>query len=269
MNMTTLDTICRFLETFAPPQLAESWDNVGLLVGDRSMEVQRVMTCLTVTPSTAAEAMDRSADLIVTHHPLPFHAVKRLTTDTTPGRLLWELIGHRIAIHSPHTSFDSAAEGINQRLAQGLDLTAIAPLVPMEGADEGAGAGRCGLTATPISLNKLARQLAEFLHIDHLQVVGSLDRPVQRIGIACGAAGEFLSTAHDMACDVLVLGETNLHTYLEAEAIGTALLLPGHYASERFAVEQLADALGRALPELTVWASVREADPVAWLSWRA
>ena len=106
------------------------------------------------------------------------------------------------------------------------------------------------------------------LHIDHMQVVGSLDRSVQRIGIACGAAGEFLSTAHDMACDVLVLGETNLHTYLEAEAIGTALLLPGHYASERFAVEQLVDSLGQALPQLTVWASVREADPVAWLSSR-
>ena len=75
------------------------------------------MTCLTVTPQSAAEAVGRQADLVVTHHPLPFRALKRLVTTTTPGRLLWELITHRVAIYSPHTAFDSTIAGINQRLA--------------------------------------------------------------------------------------------------------------------------------------------------------
>src|SRR5204863_2673146 len=80
------------LERFAPPSLAADWDNVGLLLGERSREVSRVMTCLTVTPESAAEAVDGGAQLIVTHHPILFRAVKRLTDSTAEGRTLLALI---------------------------------------------------------------------------------------------------------------------------------------------------------------------------------
>ena len=82
----TIHDIAVFLEQFAPSHLAEEWDNVGLLVGDRQREAKKVMTCLTITPDSAAEAIDEKADLIVTHHPLPFKGLKQLTTDTTAGR---------------------------------------------------------------------------------------------------------------------------------------------------------------------------------------
>ena len=105
----------------------------GRVVGQRrfagrrsAAEVRRLMTCLTVTPTTVDEAIDGRADLIVTHHPLPFSAVKRLTSDTIVGRMLLKLIAAGVAVYSPHTAFDSAAEGINQRLAEGLGLTDIA-----------------------------------------------------------------------------------------------------------------------------------------------
>ncbi|MFH1266373.1 MAG: Nif3-like dinuclear metal center hexameric protein, partial [Planctomycetota bacterium] len=115
--MHTVKVIAEFLDQFAPHRLAEEWDNVGLLVGDSSGRVNRVMTCLTITPATAAEAIEAETDLIVTHHPLPFRPLKRLTTDTPTGRVLLDLIAGRIAVYSPHTAFDSAEEGINQRLA--------------------------------------------------------------------------------------------------------------------------------------------------------
>ena len=83
--MLTVNQIAEFLQRFAPVELAEDWDNVGLLVGDGRGEVSRVMTCLTITPASAAEAVRRKANLIITHHPLPFHALKRLTTETPPG----------------------------------------------------------------------------------------------------------------------------------------------------------------------------------------
>ncbi len=263
--MTTLDLVCRFLAEFAPPILAAQWDNVGLLVGDRQADIRSVMTCLTVTPGTAAEAIDQKADLIVSHHPLPFHALKRLTTDTTPGRLLWDLIGHRIAIYSPHTSFDSAASGINHQLAMGLNLRAIAPLVPIDGAPEGTGSGRFGHLDRPCKLLEIAEQLKTFLGIDLIQVVGPLDRNVVRVAVACGAAGEFLEVARQADCQLLIVGETNLHTCLEAESTDVAMLLPGHYASERFAVERLAGVLADQFPELTVWASKQESDPLKWI----
>src|SRR5688572_20463375 len=110
--MPLLRDICQFLDQLAPPRLAEEWDNVGLLVGDPAQPIERIMTCLTITPASAAEAVSQRADLIVTHHPLPFRPLKRLTSDHTPGRLLLSLIRAGIAVHSPHTAFDSAAAGI-------------------------------------------------------------------------------------------------------------------------------------------------------------
>ena len=86
------------------------------------------MTCLTVTPESAAEAIAEKANFIVTHHPFPFHPLRQLTADVPHGRMLLDLIAARIAVYSPHTAFDSARSGINQRLAEGLDLGDISPL---------------------------------------------------------------------------------------------------------------------------------------------
>jgi dinuclear metal center YbgI/SA1388 family protein len=268
----TIHHIAAFLDQFAPPHLAEDWDNVGLLVGDRSREAKRVMTCLTITPASAAEAIDERADLIVTHHPLPFLALKRLTTDTTPGRLLWDLISARISIYSPHTAFDSAREGINQRLAVGLGLRGIQPLLvsaaPIAEPNTDAvpvGTGRWGWLEEPLSLADLARRLKAFLRLEQLQTAGDPGRPIRTVAVACGAADELLSAAQAAGCDAMLIGEARFHTCLEAEATQIALLLPGHFASERFAVECLADTIARQFPTLTIWPSHRERDPLRWM----
>jgi len=260
-----IEALYAFLEEFAPRRLAESWDNVGLLVGDRQADVRRLMTCLTVTPTTVDEAIDGRADLIVTHHPLPFSAVKRLTSDTTAGRLLLKLISAGVAVYSAHTAFDSAAEGINQRLAEGLGLTEIAALVPHQ---EGQGAGRWGKLDGSPTLGELAQRLMEFLRIANLQIVGNRQEKIRTVAVACGAAGEFLEVARKVSCNAMVLGEARFHACLEAEAWGIGLLLPGHFASERFAVEALAGLLGRRFPEIQCWASRQERDPLEWIAAR-
>ena len=176
--MPSVRDVGQFLEEFAPCRLAEDWDNVGLLVGDPERVVRRLMTCLTITPASAEEAIDARVDLIVSHHPLPFHALKRLTTETLPGRLLLRLIAAEIGIHSPHTAFDSAAAGINQRLAESLGLVEIRPLV-RDGEDpQGLGAGRWGRFPEPEALGSLAARLKQRLSVPLLQLVGSLARPV-------------------------------------------------------------------------------------------
>lgn len=260
--MLTVNEIAGFLGSFAPAELAQEWDNVGLLVGDGRGEVSRVMTCLTITPDSVAEAVDRKAHLIVAHHPLPFHALKRLTTETTSGRMLLELIGAGIAVYSPHTAFDSAKEGINQRLAEGMGLREIAPLVPDE---DGLGNGRFGRLDEPLSLDELAARAKQFLAIDRMQVVGEAQRSIRTLAVACGAAGELLEAARSQHCDCMLIGETRFHTCLQAQAEGIALLLPGHYASERFAVERLAEELADQFPKLEVWASRQEADPLRFV----
>lgn len=260
--MVVLGEIIAFLDHFAPPRLAESWDNVGLLVGDSGTAVDRVMTCLTITPASAAEAVRRGARLIVSHHPLPFIALKRITDETTAGRLLLQLIRAGVAVASPHTAFDSAARGINQALAEGLGLTEIAPLIPHP---EGEGTGRFGVLPQPLTLESVARAAMGFLKISSVQIVGPPTLPVHRLAIGCGAAGELLASAIKQQCEAMLLGETRFHTCLEAEAQGTGLALAGHFATERFAVERLAGVLAEQFPSLEVWPSAAEQDPLRWI----
>jgi putative NIF3 family GTP cyclohydrolase 1 type 2 len=110
--------------------------------------------------------------------------------------------------------------------------------------------------------------LLAFLGIANLQIVGNVRQEIRTVAVACGAAGEFLEVARQAGSDAMLLGEARFHTCLEAEAWGLGLLLPGHFASERFAVEELAGLLGRQFPEIQVWASRQERDPLRWLDAR-
>ncbi len=260
--MLTIETVIDFLRRLAPLRLAEDWDNVGLLVGDPRRKARRLMTCLSITAEVAQEAVRDRADLIVSHHPLPFDALRQITTATPTGRLLLELIEAKTAVYSPHTAFDSAADGINQRLARGLGLRGVFPLVF---AREGLGAGRTGWLEEPLSLGQVVERVKQFLGLQRLQVVGDPQRAIRTVAVACGAGGEFLTAARDAHCEALLLGETRYHTCLEADALGIALILPGHFASERFALECLAEEIAEEFPDLHVWASSHDRDPLRWV----
>ncbi len=132
--MTTVHDVSQWLDRFAPTRLAESWDNVGLLWGDPGAEVTRVMTCLTVTNRTAMEAVHERAELIVSHHPVLFRAVKRVRADLPETGMLWTLARAGVAIASPHTAFDNTEGGINDGLAGRLGLIDVGPLRPTSAA---------------------------------------------------------------------------------------------------------------------------------------
>ncbi len=123
--MRTVRELAGWLEGFAPSRLAESWDNVGLLWGDPDAEVERVMTCLTVSGTTADEAVDEQANVIVSHHPVLFRGAKQIRADLPTTAHLWTLARSGIAILSPHTSFDSTSGGINDGLCRRLGLTDV------------------------------------------------------------------------------------------------------------------------------------------------
>jgi len=262
--MLTVDDVTSLLDKLAPCRLAEEWDNVGLLVGHRRRPVRTIMTCLTITPATATEAIERKVDLVISHHPLPFRPLKRLTSDTTEGRLLLDLIAADVAIVSPHTAFDSALLGINQRLAEGIGLSDIVPLIPAVdvGEESPVGAGRCGRLPVGTSFDELVLRVKRFLALEHLRVVGPLDRKITRVAIVCGSGGSLLDRAMAVACDGMLTGEASFHTCLAAQSHGMGLVLAGHFASERFAVECLAEVVAAQLPSVDVWACRREEDPI-------
>jgi len=120
--MTSVGNILHHLLNWAPAALAWEKDNIGLLLGSASHEVSRVLVCLDVTPEIVEEAVQSEAQLIVAHHPIIFHALKRIRTDTANGRLLARLLRHDIAVIAMHTNADATSNGVNHALADALGL---------------------------------------------------------------------------------------------------------------------------------------------------
>ncbi|WP_166831485.1 Nif3-like dinuclear metal center hexameric protein [Thalassoroseus pseudoceratinae] len=261
--MTDLADITQFLDQQNPPDLAEDWDNVGLLLGDPQSKTIRVLTCLTLTPDVAAEAVNKNVNLIVSHHPILFRPIQKIASTTSEGAMLLKLIQHGIAVYSPHTAFDSAAEGINQQIAMRFGLTEIQPLRPTD-ENESIGTGRFGELPERMSLKELAARIRDEFRLPAVQFAGDPDMSVQRLGIACGSAAEFLTDARKAGCQAFLTGEARFHSALEARTEGIGLILIGHYASERPAVEQLATVIADQFPQLDVWASDVETDPLQW-----
>lgn len=261
--MTILSQIEAHLHSMAPLALAEDWDNVGLLSGDLQSRVDRVMTCLTLSPATVKEAIADKADLVIAHHPLPFRPISKIVTSTTTGRTLWEMTQAGIAIYSPHTAWDNARHGINAQLAEMIGLSGINPMKPSRVTTaelNGLGAGRVGelSAAEPISviIQKLRSKLS------HLRFACNqpLDTKSRRVAIVCGSGGSFIESALSCGADLLLTGEATYHQFLESQSLGLTILTIGHYASERFAMDQMATTLQAAFPKLTVWASRHELD---------
>ncbi len=265
--MPTVAEVAQRLEAFAPPSLAEEWDNVGLLWGDREQPVERMLTCLTLTPAVAREAIDRQVGLVVTHHPLPFQPMRQATTDTPAGAILWQLARAGVSIYSPHTSFDSTSGGINDQLAAALELRQVVSLLPSdrtngEPTPQAVGAGRIGTLAQPTPLGELAERLMSFLEVDHLRMLGAAEREIEVVAIACGSGGSLFDAAVARSAEVIVTGEASFHSLLALESAEVAAMLTGHYASERFALEWLARWLANQFPTCQVEASRQERDPL-------
>jgi dinuclear metal center YbgI/SA1388 family protein len=261
--MPLVAEITKWMGDLAPLKLSESWDNTGLLLGDPASTAERVQTCLTLTPETVQEVIERKGDLVISHHPLPFKPLGKITTETTTGKLLWQLATAGVSVYCPHTAWDSAPLGINALLANKLNLQNCQPLLAAELPElAGLGAGRVGDLQAAASIELVAERLGTLLPDSRPRGV-VCPRPIHRVAIACGSGGSLLSAAITQRCDLFLTGEATYHTCLEAQAAGVGLLMIGHFASERFSMQFLAEQLGMAFSSLEVWASESETDPVS------
>jgi dinuclear metal center YbgI/SA1388 family protein len=127
---TTVNSICQAMDAWAPQSLAYEWDKVGLQIGEPTMPVARVLTCLTITAAAAAKAEQWGAQMIVAHHPILFSALKTLRTDDPHTRLCLRLAAHNIACFAAHTNLDVVPGGVNTLLAETLGLRDITALIP-------------------------------------------------------------------------------------------------------------------------------------------
>ena len=248
--MTTLCEIEEFLFSLAPVSLAENWDNVGTLVRCGG-EVSAVLCALDVTPRTVREAREKGCSLIVSHHPVIFHPLKRLGSEDVPALLLRA----GISVISLHTNLDKAAGGVNDALCQRLALSDPAPFAD--------GIGRIAALPGPMAARELAQYVSARLHTPVRFADGGA--PIQRAALVSGSGGDFVGEAVRAGADCLITGEAGHHDALDARASGLTLIAATHFATEQFIADVLAQKLREAFPALRVERTAADSDPFAYL----
>lgn len=219
----------RQMEEIAPAELAVSYDNPGLLISPASDEIKKVLVVLDCTTRTAEEAEKLGADLVLSHHPLFFHGTKHLLRTDPATAAAYELTRRGIGLFSMHTNYDAAAGGVNDVLASRLGLTEVEPLPPD-------GLGRIGNLPGTRTLRGFAAFCENELSATAL-CAGKPDRKLRRIAVVGGAGGDYAAAAAEAGADALLTGECRHHEALEAEELGIALLVLGHYETEHPAME--------------------------------
>ncbi|ETR71863.1 MAG: hypothetical protein OMM_02164 [Candidatus Magnetoglobus multicellularis str. Araruama] len=134
--LITVNDIIGAMQSIAPPNLAESWDNVGLQVGDPTWPVHRIWIALDPLPEVIQAAITEKIDLIITHHPLIFKPIKSINLSVPHTKIIHKAIAHKIAIYSAHTNLDKVIGGINDILANKLNMMDIRPIIPEISSDK-------------------------------------------------------------------------------------------------------------------------------------
>src|SRR5262249_37134193 len=167
----------------------------------------------------------------------------------------------RLEILCPESAVEAAVSAMRKVHSYEEPAFDVYTLRPQPGPK---GAGRVGALSARVPLGEFAKRVRAALNSGPIQVLGEAHRQIQRVALACGAAGEFLKDAVGERADVLLTGEMRFHDCLAARSHDISLGLPGHYTTERFAVESISQQLANLWPELEVYASRKEQDPLSW-----
>lgn len=252
----TVRQIAQFLEQWAPPSSAQSYDNVGLQVGDPEVEVRTALLALDMTPAVLEEAVSIGAALIVTHHPLLFRPLRRLTTEAFTANLALRLAAEGIALYSIHTNLDAASGGVSFALGRQLGLTGLEFLDVFESDAEEIGFGAIGRLEPPATLEDFLRRVAESLGAPSLRYVGDLSARVERVAVCGGAGSDLLAKAASKDADAYVTADVKYHEFFNAlypdGRPRLAFVDAGHYETEAVTESLLAAELGERFPE-TAW----------------
>ena len=263
--MKIQEVLCA-LERFAPLPLQEDYDNAGLQVGlTETWEVSGALLCLDVTEQVVDEAVEKGCNLIVSHHPLIFHKLARLTDENHVERTVMKAVEHHIAIISMHTNLDNARGGVNFRIAERLgldDVRFFGEVKTVDGVDGASGV--IGVLPVPVTAETFVKTVKIRMEAACVQANQLLERDIRTVAI-CGGAGSFLlEDAWKAGADAFLTGEMHYHEYFGWEQkIQIAVI--GHYESEHFTISLLADIIRDACPSVRCCLTETLTNPIIYL----
>ncbi len=261
--MYKVKDIMNQIERLAPRELAEKWDNVGLMGGDPDQNVNTVFICLDVTAENVAAAIDYKANMIISHHPLIFTPLKRVVEDDVTGSIIRTVITNGLSVYSAHTNLDHADGGMNDVLAEKLGLEGVRRFTDEECCDNFGNPidniGRIGVLEASVELGDFVHFIKDTLDCRSIRYVGEPNETIRTVALCTGAGGDGIYSAYHAGADVYVTSDIRHHEAQLAYELGLNLIDAGHFETEITISEIMADYLSAAMPGLNVISS--EAQP--------
>jgi dinuclear metal center YbgI/SA1388 family protein len=261
----TITELTDYLESIAPLSIQEDYDNCGLLVGDADKVVWSALICLEVTPAVIDEAVEKDCDLIISHHPIIFRGLKKLTGKTYVERTVIEAIRNDIALYAIHTNLDNVlVDGVNGKIAGKLGLIDCSVLSPKPGdLGTGFGAGLVGNLPEPLAEEAFLAWLRDKMELQMIRHTPLLGHPVHRVAV-CGGSGSFLlPEAIASGADVFISGDFKYHEFFDAD--GKIVVADiGHFESERFTMDLIADLIRRKFPNFAAQLTTTVTNPIIY-----
>ncbi|HAS38141.1 MAG TPA: Nif3-like dinuclear metal center hexameric protein [Ruminococcaceae bacterium] len=235
-----------YLNSIAPFDTQEDWDNSGMLVGDMNAEVKKAAVVLDITPEEIKKAKAISANLIISHHPVIFSPVKSVTKGSVP----YELIASSVNALCCHTPLDIAEGGTNDSLAEllGIDVTlADDPIL------------RLG-TVEPTTAEELAEKIAKALNTKVRYA--DAGKKIEKIAICTGAGCSLIEAAGEI--DAFITGDASHHNFLDCVQQGITLIAAGHYETEIVVVPVLVKKLQAQFPGIEI-IDIKQENPIKFI----
>ncbi len=248
--MVRTKDILELINSIAPFDIAENWDNCGLQAGNLNQEVKKVIIGLDVSFPLMNAAKENRCDLVLTHHPLMLRPEKSIDFNKMPGKAIEIAARQRISIISAHTNLDKAHDGLNDYFAAKIGMQKLKVFyienLPSIPDDETIGIGRIGSIEHKTSLKQVAERIKDKLGLSHLRVTGNMDLPIRTIAVCTGSGGSLVDVFVRSKADVYITGDIKYHEARFIEENSKALIDVGHFGSEYIAVDLLHDKLNQA-----------------------
>lgn len=252
------------IEAFAPLSLQESYDNAGLIVGRADDDVHRALLAVDVTEEVMCEAEREGCDLIITHHPIIFHPIKRLNSASVAERCVERAIRGNIALYACHTNLDSAPGGMSWRLAQMLGIGELELLQPTDTRTAGVGFGVVGnlpQRVTTVDFLNFVRRTLSVRVVRHSDITRS---EIGRVALCTGAGGSLASDAVAQGAELYITSDLKYNDFTPRDG-GLIIADIGHFESEYCAIEILFDILSKNLHTFAVRKSENSRNPINYL----
>lgn len=244
--------IIQVIEATYPRTAALDFDNVGLLAGRSDKEVQRVYLALDATDGVIERAIQAGADMLITHHPLLFSPVKKVTDEDFITRRIVKLIQNDISYYAMHTNYDLLGMADLAGNVLGLKDSVVLDVTSIDENGKEEGIGRIGNLEKEMTLKECGLDVKHKLKLNSLKIFGDMDQKIRRLAILPGSGKSCISAALEKGADVLVTGDIGHHDGLDAVEQGLAIIDAGHYGTEYIFIDDMERFLNKKLPVLDV-----------------